>query len=297
MLKLSGTSWVGVAILGPPALVAAWTSESLRRARALRLGCSLRVLREVRTPCFAAKLKVTLLTLKSATREFPEGLARGAGASVVVAEGSTPEALERGVVEELSSLAGGWEPRSEVAAAAARGDLEALSSRSEVDTASLHFAVLWNRLSALELLLKRGADPNAERLHGYTPLHWAAEVGQQRTIQLLIKGGAAVNARGEQGQTPLHRAALAGQHRAARLLLLHSADPDARDEEGKTPLHYAVEAENPRIVELLVRAGADPYAEDGRGGTPYGLADLNLRLVIERALRLKRPADRLRQSG
>jgi ankyrin repeat protein len=44
--------------------------------------------------------------------------------------------------------------------------------------------------SAVETLLKYGADPNARDLDGKTPLDYALEIGDRQTAEVLLKAGA-----------------------------------------------------------------------------------------------------------
>ena len=53
-------------------------------------------------------------------------------------------------------------------------------------------------------------------------------------VQLLLKRGADVNAQNNNYSTPLH---LATSSEIARLLLQYGADIDARDQNHRTPLH------------------------------------------------------------
>ena len=61
---------------------------------------------------------------------------------------------------------------------------------------------------------------------GSTPLHCAAWKGHQQVVALLLKAGADVNAQNENdhwGTTPLHAAAHANQAAIAQLLIDHGA--------------------------------------------------------------------------
>ena len=58
-------------------------------------------------------------------------------------------------------------------------------------------------------------------------------------MQILIKHGADVNAQNETNLTPLHRASLLGNIQIVQLLIDHGADVTAKDWKHQTPLHYA----------------------------------------------------------
>ena len=57
----------------------------------------------------------------------------------------------------------------------------------------------------LARLLGAGASPIAKDYDGYTPLHWACELGSDYAVRLLLEAGAPVNAVDSEGSTPLHR--------------------------------------------------------------------------------------------
>jgi ankyrin repeat protein len=71
-----------------------------------------------------------------------------------------------------------------------------------------------------ELLLKRGANPNARDRHGYTPLHWASAAD------------------------------------VVYVLLDHGADPTITDNRGRTPLDLARDIGKTKITEAIARKTA-----------------------------------------
>ena len=54
-----------------------------------------------------------------------------------------------------------------------------------------------------ELLIRQGADVNAEGPKGWTALHWAVAMAQKKSVELLIGEGADVNAKDVIYGTPL----------------------------------------------------------------------------------------------
>ena len=99
---------------------------------------------------------------------------------------------------------------------------------------------------AQELLLTRGANPNARDKNGVTPLMFAALASD--------RGG--------------------GSEEAARLLCAHGADLLSKDKAGNTALHYAALWSGP-IVKTLVRANSSPAfleARDADGNTSFLVA-------------------------
>lgn len=115
---------------------------------------------------------------------------------------------------------------------------------------------------------------NAVSADGFNPLHLASFFGHPRTAELLLGRGADPEAMAANGSRlrPLNSAAAAGHHTIAHLLLDHGADVDARQAGGYTPLHSAVHNGDITMVELLLERGADPGASTDDGRTAVDLA-------------------------
>lgn len=103
------------------------------------------------------------------------------------------------------------------------------------------FAAVASRdLSALAVMVERGANVNALNDAGQTPLMVAAmQPKGEKLIDLLINLGADLYARDKQGKTALMHAAAKGELENANQLLQLGLDPDIRDNGGKTALDYA----------------------------------------------------------
>jgi ankyrin repeat protein len=135
-------------------------------------------------------------------------------------------------------------------------------------------------------LLNHGADVNAQGVHGYTPLHFAASNGHLQVIPMLIEHNADIRIQNAFGMTALHAAAASHKdHRnhvdMMQVLLDHGADLNARDNDNSTPLHhsswwktgnYAPLRGTVEGTRLLLRHGAIIEAEDNEGRTPLQLA-------------------------
>ena len=64
-----------------------------------------------------------------------------------------------------------------------------------------------------EQLIKAGVNVNA-RVNDRTALDMAAGIGYSSAVEVLIKGGADVNTKGRRGRTPLHAAAYNSHNKA-----------------------------------------------------------------------------------
>jgi len=104
------------------------------------------------------------------------------------------------------------------------------------------------------------------------PLSAAAFRGDTQIAVLLIKYGANVNAEDDFKETALDRAARFSSKGVAALLLAHGARIGHRDAMGRTALHEAVEGDDPATVALLLAHGADVNARDQDGKTPLAVA-------------------------
>lgn len=131
--------------------------------------------------------------------------------------------------------------------AAALGDVDRLRDLLDADAdmatahagdgfTALHLAAWFGHVKAAELLLARGADPEAVASNdtGLRPLHSAAAGGHTTIAHLLLDRGADVDARQHGGITPLHSAAHRADTEMVALLLSRGADPTAATDEGRT---------------------------------------------------------------
>ncbi len=121
-------------------------------------------------------------------------------------------------------------------------------------------------LKAVEALLAKGADVNAQDKFGGTALVYAAREGHTEVVRILIGHRADVNARDTSG-TGLHKAARNGHLDIVRLLLAHGAGVDAKDYDGQTALIVALLQGHTDVVLELLRQGANPNAK--RRGARY----------------------------
>lgn len=134
---------------------------------------------------------------------------------------------------------------------------------------ALVYAVRGGDVSALRLLLNRGADVNAQRMMGgETALHRAVEAGNLEVINTLVLYGADVNLPNNYGITPLYNAAFEEDHPEVGIRLIElGADVNAKSAFGVTPLMVAATANNPVLARVLIERGADVDAVDNKNKT------------------------------
>ncbi|KAJ6506847.1 ankyrin repeat-containing domain protein [Mycena sanguinolenta] len=138
---------------------------------------------------------------------------------------------------------------------------------------ALCVAALEGHLDIVQLLLDKGANPDAGDASGYgTALQAAASVGNLPVMQHLVGAGANLNGRGELFGTPLQEAAHAGHYGAVRFLIEKGADLNLTGGEYGTALHAATAKEHISVVQILLDGGADPNVDDGEAGTALHIA-------------------------
>ncbi len=133
-------------------------------------------------------------------------------------------------------------------------------SFSEDGFPGLGLAIFFRHPELARQLIERGADVNAAARNAQrvAPVHAAAAVCDRVTMELLLERGANPNARQQMGYAPLHSAASRGDIEMAKLLLRHGADPRAITDDGKSVVDVAGKYEKPEFAEWFgSRSGDD----------------------------------------
>jgi ankyrin repeat protein len=116
-----------------------------------------------------------------------------------------------------------------------------LEQRSEDGYPPLGLAIFFRHPDVAKFLIERGADVNAaaQNKQRVAPVHAACAVQDYATLELLLARGADPNARQEMDYTPFHDAAGRGNIEIAKLLLTHGARTNLRAADGQTPADLA----------------------------------------------------------
>ena len=141
-------------------------------------------------------------------------------------------------------------------------------------TTNLHRAISTNEpVTAIEVLIKGGADVNAVNRYGVTPLSLAATNGNDRVLDLLLKSGASrksADAALPDGRTLLMLAARTGNAAAIKVLVGAGASVNAAETRtGSTALMWAALENRADAVRALVAAGANVNARSRVTAYPH----------------------------
>ncbi|MCH9045090.1 MAG: ankyrin repeat domain-containing protein, partial [SAR324 cluster bacterium] len=134
------------------------------------------------------------------------------------------------------------------------------------------WAVYHDDVDMTGLLVRSGANVNAENRYGVPPLSTASTNGNATIVGLLLDAGADPNETLEGGETVLMIAARTGSLEVVELLLAKDADPNAVERREQTALMWAAAEGHTPVVETLIDAGADVQAKLRSGFTPMFFA-------------------------
>ena len=110
---------------------------------------------------------------------------------------------------------------------------------------------------ALRLLLKNGANINAQHLHGHTASLYAAEYGSAECLEILASGDADLERVGDTGIHPPFGAISNGHTRCIEIVLQHKPRLVHTTWQQMKPLYVAALNNHPEILRCLVQYGAD----------------------------------------
>ena len=134
---------------------------------------------------------------------------------------------------------------------------------------ALTMAVRNGHSKIASLLLQRGSEWDHNDSSMNTPLHYAAAYGWLDCIELLLKTGADVNAQNSWKISPINIAMLKNHHGCVkRFLEEEKVDVNGKDDKGRSLIMlalYVLDDESFDFVSYLLRKGADPNQVDLEG--------------------------------
>jgi ankyrin repeat protein len=121
------------------------------------------------------------------------------------------------------------------------------------------------------LLLQRGSEWDHSDSSMNTPLHYAAAYGWLDIMELLLKVGADVNAQNSWKISPINIAMLKNHHGCVKRFLEEpNVDVNGKDDKGRTLIMLALctlDEESHEFISFLLKKGADPNIADLEGLT------------------------------
>jgi len=130
-----------------------------------------------------------------------------------------------------------------------------VNGKGDYLTTSLTFAATEGSTSIVELLLRHGANANAQDNRCRTALSHAAREGHYDVVEHLLSYDADPNIIDDQGSTALLWAACRGKEAIVRRLIkVDGIDLNVVDEEDMTPLTWAIERRYRKIAEILAES-------------------------------------------
>jgi len=148
-----------------------------------------------------------------------------------------------------------------------------VNARGSDSSSALLWLAHWNDIENTDLLLKRGADPNAANDFQMTPLSEACTNANAAIVHLLLKAAAKPNTPIATGETPIMTCAKTGNADAVRMLLEYGADVNAKEpSQNQTALMWAAAERHPDVVKALIAGHANLQANTKQGFTAIHFA-------------------------
>lgn len=150
-----------------------------------------------------------------------------------------------------------------------------LNKRNDKGRTLLHQAAIYNNNPAvIKELIDAGININARDIHGYSPLHFAAQYNNVEVIEVFLDVVEGLEQKEGRGKTPLHLAANYNNSEVVEKLIEAGAEIEATDENNQRALHLAATNNAPKVVNVLIRENAEIDSEGIWNATPLQLAIL-----------------------
>jgi len=155
-------------------------------------------------------------------------------------------------------------------------------SKDKFKRTPLIVAIMNGHMQIASYLLQHGAEWQFPDSSNNTPLHYAAGYGWRQGIEMLIKAGADINAENSWRYTPINIGLLKNHIGVVKKLLEYEiVNVNGKDESGRTLISLSIvnqSDENEEFLEFLIKEkGADPNIPDVNGLTPlHHLVKINI---------------------
>ena len=106
--------------------------------------------------------------------------------------------------------------------------------------------------------IKNGINIKKKNLHGFNPLHMAAQMGNSRLIDLCLAKGVGIHSLTKCRRTALYISVEQQHMDIVKQLLKYGAKINTMNSDWNTPLNEAIRLGNLDLVRLLIDHGADP---------------------------------------
>ncbi len=110
----------------------------------------------------------------------------------------------------------------------------------------------WDDPEVARVLLDSGISPNSKCKQYDTVLHWAAFCGRTKIAELLVKRGADMEAEAPHGNTPILKAMSQNKMETVKLLFTLGADPLSKNKFGFSLLEYASDKGDHNFVKAIL---------------------------------------------
>jgi ankyrin repeat protein len=145
----------------------------------------------------------------------------------------------------------------------------------------LHIAVVDNNLPVVDLLLRKGVNPNIKDSGNDIALMAAVHNENQEMIRLLLDNGADVNILDKYDSTPLN-VAIYNNSPAVFNMLLEKANEHTKN----LALGAAVQVNQKEMVQILLEKGADPHIIISYGDTAYDMASDEMKQIFDNGMQI-----------
>ncbi|RVE67834.1 hypothetical protein OJAV_G00085590 [Oryzias javanicus] len=156
-------------------------------------------------------------------------------------------------------------------------------------TPPLLIAAGCGNIQIIEVLMRKGAEIQANDKSGANAVYYAARHGHVETLRFLQEKRCPLDVQDKSGETALHVAARYGNVDVVSYLCAIRANPNLADREQEVPLHCAAWHGYSAVARTLCQAGCDVNATNREGESPLltasarGFVDIVECLVEHRA--------------